>query len=273
MLIIYLSFFIFGLIIGSFLNVFICRYHTGRSLRGRSMCLMCNKQLSWFELIPLVSYLLQGGRCRLCKSRISSQYPLVELTTGLVFAGISWKFLTFNFQLSIFNLSSLIYFILVLLIFSILIVISAYDIRHKIIPNGPVYTFILLAILTVFVDSQLLIVNGLLDHILAGIVLSLPFVLLWLFSRGKLMGLGDAKLALGMGFLLGLSAGVTALLLSFWIGAIISLLLIAFSRLFSASVLRYTMKSEIPFGPFLALSTFIVFLFDIDFISLIQIFT
>ena len=87
------------------------------------------------------------------------------------------------------------------------------------------------------------------------------------------MGLGDAKLALGMGFLLGLSAGVTALLLSFWIGAIISLLLILFSRLLSASVLRYTMKSEIPFGPFLALSTFIVFLFDIDFISFIQIFT
>lgn len=309
--------FIFGTIVGSFLNVVIFRYNTGRSILGLggrlaspersggglwprgggSFCPSCAKKLSWYELIPLLSFIIQGGKCRKCKSRISWQYPIVELTTGLVFAAIFWKFLTFNLslnkfgipsviegQLSTFNLIGLLYLILTLLIFSLLIVIAAYDIRHKIIPDKLVWFFVILALLSPLLPalrsfSEGGVVGNLGLHMLSGFLLAVPFALLWFFSKGRLMGLGDAKLSLGIGFLLGLSGGAAALILAFWTGAIISILLIIFSRL-SASVLRFssasvprlTIKSEIPFAPFLILSTFLAFLFDIDILSIIKLF-
>jgi leader peptidase (prepilin peptidase)/N-methyltransferase len=179
-------------------------------------------------------------------------------------------------------------------------VISVYDIRHKIIPNKLVWIFIILSLISGFlVNCQLLNVNcfignwkleigNLGSHILSGVVLSLPLALIWLLSKGKLMGLGDAKLALGIGFLLGLSQGVAALVLSFWIGAIFGIILIIFSRFIRAAPVRSlwrrraylrsyprfsaSMKSEIPFGPFLIISTFIIFLFDLDVISLLSLF-
>jgi len=137
----------------------------------------------------------------------------------------------------------------------------------------------LFAILSLF--SYLFRVNSLdiraysllLNHIIAGVALALPLFLIWLLSKGKLMGLGDAKLALGIGFLLGLSKGIVAFVLSFWIGAIFGILLIIASRFIRAYLRSYprfsaSMKSEIPFGPFLIISTFIVFLFDLDLVTL-----
>ncbi|MFA6602049.1 MAG: prepilin peptidase, partial [Candidatus Paceibacterota bacterium] len=79
-------FFIFGTIIGSFLNVVALRFNTGATLGGRSKCMSCGHQLTWKELIPVLSFLWQGGLCRNCRSRISRQYVLVELSTGLLFA-------------------------------------------------------------------------------------------------------------------------------------------------------------------------------------------
>src|SRR3989338_2003903 len=84
-------FFILGLIIGSFLNVVICRFKA-RPLGGRSACMSCQSKLSWYELIPLFSFLSLGGRCRNCKTRISIQYPLVELATGIIFSLLFVKF-------------------------------------------------------------------------------------------------------------------------------------------------------------------------------------
>src|ERR1700752_70221 len=84
--------FVFGTIIGSFLNVVALRYNTGFSLGGRSRCFSCGKTLYWYKLIPLFSFLIQGGRCRKCHSQISIQYPLVEALTGLVFLGLFLKF-------------------------------------------------------------------------------------------------------------------------------------------------------------------------------------
>ncbi|MFA5770995.1 MAG: prepilin peptidase, partial [Patescibacteria group bacterium] len=85
-------FFIFGLIIGSFLNVIIFRFNTHRSFGGRSGCMTCQKQLRWYELIPLFSYLGLKGRCSGCKTKISKQYFWVELLTGIIFAGLFLKF-------------------------------------------------------------------------------------------------------------------------------------------------------------------------------------
>src|SRR3989344_2772978 len=85
-------FFILGLIIGSFLNVVVFRFNTQRSFGGRSGCMTCQNKLSWSELVPLLSFFVLRGRCRNCKAKISIQYPIVELISGLVFAGLFLKF-------------------------------------------------------------------------------------------------------------------------------------------------------------------------------------
>ncbi len=148
--------------------------------------------------------------------------------------------------------------------------IAVYDIRHKIIPDGPVYTFIFLSFISPIISSGIFDIAQIAGNILAGFLIALPFVLLWLLSKGRLMGLGDAKLALGIGALLGLSQGLTAMLFAFWIGALVGLFLIAFKFLFKKT--NFTMKSELPFGPFLAISAFLVFIFNFDLNAIFRIF-
>src|SRR3989344_2743376 len=134
--------FIFGTIIGSFLNVVILRYNSGMSLGGRSGCFSCGKPLTWKELIPLLSFFYQRRKCVGCGSAISWQYPAVEALTGLSFVLIFYKYFGNDLILSAERVSSaLIYAV----IFCLLIVIAVYDMRHKIIPNGPVYLFITLS--------------------------------------------------------------------------------------------------------------------------------
>jgi len=255
----YIIIFIFGTIIGSFLNVIINRYNTGISINGRSVCFSCGKKLLWYELVPIVSFLVQGGRCRGCESRISFQYPIIEITTGLLFL------LTYKLQITIHEL--LYYWI----ISSLLIVITVYDFKHKIIPNSFVYAFIILSFLGLFVTF--LPVGIYLPNrweLLAGPILAVPFALLWLLSRGTWMGLGDAKLALGIGWLLGLYYGLSAIILAFWIGAVwgIILLIMSHTGLFLGGK-KLTMKSEIPFGPFLVLGMLLIILFNIDVFNLL----
>jgi prepilin signal peptidase PulO-like enzyme (type II secretory pathway) len=154
-------------------------------------------------------------------------------------------------------------------VFSILIVIAVYDIRHKVIPDKLVYTFVAISFLAIFVNfsgiGPLLIIPSYI-YFLAGPILALPFALIWLLSRGRWMGFGDAKLMLGIGWLLGLSMGAAAIILAFWVGAIISLGLMLFSYK------KMNMKTEVPFAPFLILSTIIVFIFSLDVLALSSIF-
>jgi prepilin signal peptidase PulO-like enzyme (type II secretory pathway) len=82
------AFFVFGSIIGSFLNVLILRFNTGATFGGRSKCFSCGRELRWYDLVPILSFLFLRGRCRFCKSKISLQYPTVELITGLIFTGV-----------------------------------------------------------------------------------------------------------------------------------------------------------------------------------------
>ena len=209
--------FILGTIIGSFLNVTIYRHNTGKGFGGRSICMSCAKTLDWYELIPIVSFLIQKGKCTKCQSRISPHYPLVEFLTGTVFMFIFY----FLPHQSAIELIRIIYY---WSIFSILIMIGAYDLRLKIIPDAPVYTFILLAIVAPILPSGLS--SLVLYHLLAGVALAIPFALLWLLSKGELMGLGDAKLVLGLGILFGLSQGLAVILVAFWIGALLGIILI-----------------------------------------------
>jgi leader peptidase (prepilin peptidase)/N-methyltransferase len=226
----------------------------------------CSHELKWYELIPIISFIIQRGRCRKCTTKISWQYLLVELSTGIIFTLISIHFLKVLF----FSQNNFIFLTsFFMLIFSILIVIAVYDIMHKIIPDKLVFSFAFLTLVSVFINQsgigQIFILPNI-NVLLAGPLLALPFALLWAVSKGKWIGLGDAKLILGIGWMLGIVYGATSLLFSFWIGTIISLLLIFFSHK------KVSMKMEIPFAPFLILGMLIVFFLKIDLFSLSRFF-
>lgn len=257
---------LFGLIIGSFLNVLILRLNTGRSTSGRSGCMSCGSQLVWTDLIPIVSFFALRGRCRNCKSAISHQYWIVELSTAVLFVLVWLQGLNALYT----GLS----FILV----ALLVAITAYDIRHTIIPNKLVYPFVALTFLAnipmlgTATPAELPLHFALV--LASGLITALPLFLLWLASRGMWMGLGDAKLALGFGFALGIYGGLTAVMLGFITGAVIGVLLIAVAKVIkrvplSPTGATLTMKSEIPFAPFLILGFLLVFLFDADLLLIV----
>ena len=254
-----IAIFIFGIIIGSFLNVVIFRLGGGKSLGGRSHCMTCGKVLRVHELVPVFSFLFQAGRCTKCKSKLSWQYPLVELSAG-VFAVLT----ALIFIPHVFTLVSILTFLFFFSITCVLLVIAVYDIRHKIIPNKMVFLFIFLALVNLFLVKGGLWAFGSpgAPAFWAGILIPLPFAILFYLSRGTVMGFGDIKLMSGMGFLLGISSGISALMISFWLGAIFGIGLLIFGK-------KYKAKSQIPFGPFLVFSTILIMFFPITLDSII----
>ena len=253
-------FFVFGIIIGSFLNVVIYRYHTKKTLGGRSACMSCQNKLCWYELLPLVSFFALRGRCRSCKTKISKQYPVVEFISGVTFATLFLKlqYLFWDDAL-MFSISYFYY----ALMFSMLLVIAVYDYKHKIIPDALVVVFGILAFvgLFFFVDQNFVLHFPSIYEFLAGVAVALPFALIWLFSRGAWMGLGDAKLAVGLGWISGISVLVSGVVIAFWAGAIWGLGLMLFSRMFGN---QYGLKSEIPFAPFLVFGVWLAFMFGLN---------
>ncbi len=246
----------------------IFRYNTGMSVaNGRSLCLSCGNKLSWYELIPLGSFIAQGGKCRSCKVKISPQYPLVEFATGVLFALVFWKLFFAPVAITFLALFS---FGLVLTVWALLVVIFVYDLRHKIIPDALVFAFIVLGFIQFFLTHPFASLD-----LFAGPILFIPFFLMWYFSSGRWMGLGDGKLAIGMGAFLGLAGGITSVVLGFWIGAGWSLLAIGFEKIknlrksgLSGDAKQLTMKSEIPFAPFLIIGLLATWLFSLDFFHL-----
>lgn len=262
----YLFFFALGAIVGSFLNVVALRLNTGKSIvYSRSACFNCGKQLRWFELIPVFSFVLQKGRCRNCKSSLSSQYIVVEIITGLVFAAIANMYSNVagvgGLAIAFNPYQTLFYFV----IFSLLIVITIYDLRHMIIPDALSYSFSILALGKLVLDQGTVLFHmpGLLS-LLAGPILALPFAFIWLVSRGKWMGLGDAKLSLGIGWLLGLSGGFSSVIYAFWIGAVVSIIMIGLNK---NTRHHLSLKSEVPFAPFLILGLVLVFFFNLNLVG------
>jgi len=213
------------------------------------------------DMIPILSWIALRGKCRNCKSKISPQYPIVEFCTGILFALL---FVSIK-PLLIFPQLAAISFTWNAIIFSILIVIFVYDLYHKIIPDSLSYTFAGLALIQTVMTlpmGETLTTATTLD-LFSGLILFTPFFLLWFVSRGKWIGLGDGKLALGIGWYLGFVAGLSAVILAFWIGAIFAIALMLIERLERRSG-KITMKTEIPFGPFLILAIWIQFFLHWD---------
>ncbi|MBI5077825.1 MAG: prepilin peptidase [Candidatus Yonathbacteria bacterium] len=248
--------FIFGTIIGSFLNVVIYRYNSGTSsLTGRSQCFSCGKTLSWRELIPIFSFIISRGRCTSCGVRLSWQYPIIETLSGVMFVAV------FLLGKPILETTFL------LATFSTLLVIAVYDLRHQIIPDGLVTLFALLGLAKFFlaVDVSRAFYFPYVWTLIAGPMLFFPFWALWFISRGRWLGLGDGKLALGIGWFLGATLGGSAIMLAFWIGAAYALLVMGVQKIFYHAKKGLSMKSEIPFGPFLILAVFIVYFTRVNF--------
>lgn len=229
--------FIFGLFIGSFLNVVIDRLPRGESFwSGRSYCEACHHTLSGLDLIPLFSYLALRGKCRYCHIPLSIQYPLLEAITGIVFA-LSYIFSPKN------SLLDIIFF---LIIASVLIIVFFIDLFEGIIP------FVIIIPATILTFLYLLatkIPSDVLISFLTALGASGFFLALFLGTKGKGMGFGDVVYAFFMGLLLGFPNTILGLYIAFLTGAAISLILILRKR-------KRLRGSTIPFGPFLVLGTY-----------------
>jgi len=254
--------FAFGAIVGSFLNVLLLRKNTGESIvAGGSRCFSCGKKLGVWGLIPILSFAMLRGRCRYCGSKISWQYPIVEILTGLtayaVFFKLSISNYQFpnNFQFPIFNFQTPDWlFIYYFAAFSSLFLVAAYDFKTKIIDSHFLYAFGAFAVLEFLMrgwgDMRLLA-----GDLASSFFIALFFYLMWRLSLGRWMGRGDADLAFLTSLFLGSYANLAALFLAFWIGGIIGAILLIFAK-------SYSFKSEIPFGPFLALGAFLAWYFS-----------
>lgn len=229
---------LYGLLIGSFLNVCIYRIPREESIVfPSSHCPTCGTSLKWHDLVPVFSYLVLRGNCRYCGEKISPQYPIVELLNSLIYTLTYWKFgLSFSF----------LYYAV---IFSILIVIAFIDLNEMIIPD-----ILIILILTVTVLYRLLLFLlysksfDLLNSIGGLVLSSFLFILIILISKGG-MGGGDVTLIGSLGFILGIKKILLTIFSAFIFGAIISIILLV-------TKIREK-KDPIPFGPFIILGFFI----------------
>jgi leader peptidase (prepilin peptidase)/N-methyltransferase len=275
--------FLFGTAVGSFLNVVILRLGVS-PLRGRSRCPHCGKTLEWFELIPLFSFLIQRGRCRRCRSQLSLQYPLIEFLTGALFLAIFWR-LIWRFPTGIAPqvfLSGKALWIWPLIVIwwyygSVLLAIAAYDVRKYLIPDALLFPAIIVAASTtiyfqvlrwtqpplfplggvVFSGQEAMLLGrapfGAFGSALAGILAACGLLgALYAFSKGRAMGFGDVKLGAFMGLALGWPDTLVALLVAFVTGMLWSIALMVAGK--------KSLKSYLPFGPFLAFGVMIAML-------------
>ncbi|GAB6100350.1 A24 family peptidase [Halanaerocella petrolearia] len=228
--------FTFGLIIGSFLNVVIYRLPKKEPIVfSRSYCPSCETKLQPIDLIPVLSFILTKSSCRYCGRKISYQYPIVELVTGLLFFTL-YKQYYFTIE-----------FFLYVWLISLLIVASFIDFKYQIIPNQLTYLGIVSGLGSSLLTGQLNFKSS-----LSGIVIPAIFLLLIIFITKGGMGLGDVKLIAMVGSFIGGLYSLVAIFIGAFIGSIIALFLL------SSGAKEW--GSRLPFGPFIALGSLIMIL-------------
>ncbi len=275
----YVLIFILGLFVGSFLNLVSDRLEKGGSIwLGRSSCDFCNRKLAPKELVPLVSFFMQGGKCVNCKKKISLYYPASEILTASVFLAVSWWLKVFTS----FDISRVIIFVVFIIISSILIVIFLSDLKYMIVPDKVVIPGIIFVLASQVLGSlfysyslyknlnssefgNYLIKAGFLKshvisyfssvggNVLTAFGVSLFFLFLIYITKGRGMGGGDVKLGFLIGLLNGFPNTFVSLFLSFLTGALCSFILVL--------IKKKRLKDAIPFGPFLIIGSFITLIF------------
>lgn len=249
-----LIFFIFGLFIGSFLGVLTDRLPKKEQIiSGRSHCDNCKKPLKWYDLIPVISFVLLSGECRYCNTKLSFFYPVIEIITGIIFL---LTYLAFPYYLF-----TLIFY---LVIASSFIVIFFTDLKYGIIPNN----IILFSVILTFVWLIFHPLPFIMSHIVSGIVAFLIFIVIpysyYLIRKRESMGGGDIKLSFLMGLFLGFPQILIAIYTAFLTGAVMSIILIVWKK-------KDFQKDTVPFGPFLVLGTFVsLFLGDFIFARVVS---
>ncbi len=248
-----------GLVLGSFANAFVWRLHEGKDwVKDRSECVHCHHKLSANDLIPVLSWLRLGGKCRYCKKSISWQYPVVELSTAALFVG---SYLIWPESFSSAGMVSFMFWLVFIVGF---VVLAVYDLRWMELPDKVVYVLTGLAVVQALVlsaierDSQ-----DLLGALGGFAVVGGLFYVLFQISSGKWIGGGDVKLGFALGILAGgIPAGLLLLFTASFGGLLLSLPLLAIGRV--------KRTSHIPFGPFLLAAAVIVQLFGTSIIHWYQ---
>lgn len=245
--------FIFGLFLGSFLNVVIFRLRREETfVRGRSKCLFCSHQLHPQDLIPFFSYFYLGGKCRYCKHKFSVQYPLVELLTALSLVLVFIKVIPSDIYQATYMqwLALLNWWVAV----AFLILIFVYDLKYYLVADAVVLPAT--AIAFVF---NLVLGMDIWQLLLACLVGAGFFLLQFVVSKGKWIGEGDIRIGLFMGALLGWPHVLLALVLSYTLGSVISIFLILGNKK------KWT--DRVPFGTFLTMGTFATLLYGSEIIQ------
>lgn len=236
---------IVGLMLGSFLSVLLVRWPASPAggprwhgvALGRSQCPHCTHALAWYDLIPLVSWMWLRGACRYCSVRLSSLYPALELTMGIVFGVYAYQYGIVSLW-SVFDLAIL--FALVALFF--------FDLTYQLLPDA--ILFPLIGIIGLSILGQL--PSALIGAFLMAIVLAGGLLALYLGSRGRWIGLGDVKFAFMIGLLFGYPMALTVTMVAIWVGALVGVSLIVLKKA--------TMKTAVPFGAFWAIVAIVAIL-------------
>ncbi len=250
-----IPFFLFflGLSVGSFINVVVFRFGFSESGASRSHCMACDAPIHWYDLIPVLSFLLLLGRCRSCGSILSLQYPLVEVSVAVLFY-LSHVFLPMGLEfLPLLAYGALLGFL------ATLVALVVYDIRHTLVPMQ--FVFVLFGFALIAVVAQSIFHQSflpLLDSLFGAGVLFIFFFAIVFTTRGKGMGMGDVYIAGVTGVMLGLVRGIEAVMLGIWSAtAVYGSVLLLSSLAKQVPLLRYfprvTIATELPLIPFLAL--------------------
>lgn len=233
--------FVLGLFIGSFLNVLIDRLPRNESIvGGRSYCESCKKQLQWYDLFPVLSFLFLSGKCRYCNSQIPLRLPLVELITGITFVVV----------FALIPLSMYVYTPFFLLIACLFIAIFFIDSINQIIPDT-----LLIICVGLILLLHISVNNNVLYYSVVGLCSALFFFLLFVITKGRGMGFGDVKFAFVIGFLLGFPMALFAFYAAFLSGAVVSIFLIITKK-------KKLKGSKIAFGPFMIVGIVAALLFS-----------
>ena len=213
-ILLYIMIFLFGIVIGSFLNVCIYRIPKKEDIvKINSHCMTCNYKLKWYDLVPIFSYIFLGGRCRKCKTKLSIQYPLIEGLNGILYVLVM--------AVNGVTIESLLY----CLMFSALVTLSVIDFRTYEIPFGINLFILTLGLIRVALDYR-----NFLNYLIGFLCVSGFLYLLFLLTRGRGIGGGDIKLMAVSGLMLGWKCNILALALGCIIGSIIHIIRMKVSK-------------------------------------------
>ena len=238
---IYICVFLFGIVIGSFLNVCILRIPEGESVvTNRSHCMNCGYQLKWYDLVPLFSYLFLGGKCRKCKAHISKQYPIVEAANGILWILV--------FAVNGISIDSVLYCLMA----SALLTLSVIDFRTYEIPFG-----INVFILTLGLIHLVFHLEDWLTYVIGLLLVSTFLQILVVATKGRAMGGGDVKLMAAAGLLIGWQNSLLALFLGCIVGSVIHLIRMKISD----------QDHMLAMGPYLSVGIFVAVLWGGQFLD------